>query len=140
METGFPDGTSGQAFLHDYFPRRLRDGFSEHLGSHPLRREIVATAAVNHVVNAAGVTFLSRTMAAARASIGDVVTAYVDVDRDARGPEVRQGIMQAGLDSRSEHDALLGVEDALEAATLAVLRGESVEPIRVLDPARSTPR
>ena len=31
----------------------------------PLRREIVATAAVNHLVNNAGITFLSRVMAAA---------------------------------------------------------------------------
>ena len=140
LVTEFPDGPSGQAFLHEYFPRRLRASFSEHFASHPLRREIVATEAVNHVVNAAGVTFLSRAMAATRATIGDVVTAYVDVDRDAQARVVRESIVQAGLDARAEHDALLGVEDALEAAALATLKGERVDSSRVLEPERSAPR
>ena len=38
-----------------YFPKRLREVFAQHFGEHYLRREIVGTAAVNHIVNNAGV-------------------------------------------------------------------------------------
>ena len=58
LETGFPDSPSGRPFLDGYFPRRLRESFAEHFESHVLRREIIATGAVNYLVNKAGVTFL----------------------------------------------------------------------------------
>ena len=54
METDFPDSPAGRPFLEAYFPKRLRESFAEHLEEHVLRREIVATAAVNHLVNNAG--------------------------------------------------------------------------------------
>src|SRR5262249_53410473 len=55
LETGFPDSASGRPFLEAYFPRRLRESFAEHFEGHVLRREIIATGAVNYVVNKAGI-------------------------------------------------------------------------------------
>jgi hypothetical protein len=43
-----PDGSAGRPFLDGYFPRLLRERFAEHFQDHVLRREIVATGAVNY--------------------------------------------------------------------------------------------
>jgi glutamate dehydrogenase len=123
METDFPDGEAGRPFLDNYFPHRLRREFGSHFAEHVLRREIVATGAVNYLVNKAGVTFLSRMMAATKAGLGEVVTAYVDVDREAEGGRLRLDILAAGLAARAEQDALLVMEDAIEVAVEARLEG-----------------
>jgi glutamate dehydrogenase len=46
--------------LSAYFPEPLRDKYADEMAEHPLRREIVATAITNGVVNRAGVTFVFR--------------------------------------------------------------------------------
>jgi glutamate dehydrogenase len=123
METDFPDSTSGRPFLDGYFPRRLRESFSEHFESHVLRREIIATGAVNHVVNEAGISFLARMMAETSAGIGDVLAAYVDVDREAQAPALRDAISTAGYKAADEHSYLLDIEEALESAVRDRLEG-----------------
>jgi glutamate dehydrogenase len=123
LETDFPDSASGAPFLDAYFPRRLQD-FREHFREHRLRREIVATAAVNHLVNRAGVTFLERLMGEGKAGIGEVVTAYVDVDREAGAPSLREAVLGAGLPAKAEQEALLEIEELLEASSRDVLEGK----------------
>jgi hypothetical protein len=59
LESDFPESAVGLPFLTGYFPERLQV-FSKHFGEHRLKREIIATGAANHVVNHAGVDFLSR--------------------------------------------------------------------------------
>lgn len=137
LETEFPDGPVGRPFLDEYFPRRIREGFGEQLADHVLRREIIATAAVNHLVNQAGVTFLSHVMAATRSGIGETVTAYLDVDRRAGAAELREAVLAAGRSAADEHAALLQVEQALEAATRSVLAGEPGDVARALDGVRA---
>ena len=69
LETDFPDGEAGRPLLDAYFPKRLREGFSQYFGEHYLRREIIGTAAINHIVNNAGISYLARTMAATKAGL-----------------------------------------------------------------------
>jgi glutamate dehydrogenase len=138
METDFPDSTSGRPFLDGYFPRRLRESFSEHFESHVLRREIIATGAVNHVVNEAGISFLARMMAETSAGIGDVLAAYVDVDREAQAPALRDAISTAGYKAADEHSYLLDIEEALESAVRDRLEGrKGTSATKVLKELRS---
>ncbi len=123
LETPFPESAAGRPFLDAYFPRRLRESFAEHFGEHRLRREIVATAAVNHVVNNAGVTFLWRVMAGAKAGVGEVVAAYVEVERAAGAPARRERLAALGPDE--EHEGLLELEEGLERATREALAVEA---------------
>jgi len=124
LETEFPDSEAGRPFLDAYFPRRLREGFAAHFAEHVLRREIVATAAVNYLVNKAGITFLERTMGASRFGIGEVVTAWVEVDREAGAPALREALLSAGLKAAEEQEALLEIEDALAASARDRLEGK----------------
>ena len=124
METDFPDSPAGRPFLENYFPHRLRNEFGEHFEEHVLRREIVATAAVNYLVNQAGVTFLCRMMAATKAGIGEVVTAYVDVDREAEAGRLRGDLLAKGLLARAEQDALLAIEESPRGVGQGAALGE----------------
>jgi glutamate dehydrogenase len=123
LETDFPDSQSGRPFLDGYFPRRLRESFAEHFESHVLRREIIATGAVNYLVNKAGLSFLARMMAGAKAGIGDVVAAYVDADRESQAQALREAIMTSGYKAADEYAHLLDIEEALEAAVRDRLEG-----------------
>ena len=137
METDFADCPAAGPFLEGYFPPRLRERFAAHLSEHALRREIVATAAVNHVVNQAGVTFLSRVMAAGKAGIGVVLAAYLEAERASGAAAVRAEIRAARLDMKAELEALLEVEEALESLTRASLGGKPAETGQALAKVRA---
>jgi glutamate dehydrogenase len=137
METDFADCPAAGPFLEGYFPARLRERFAEHLSEHALRREIVATAAVNHVVNQAGVTFLSRIMAAGKTGIGVVLAAYLEAERASGAAAVREQIRAARLDMKTEVEALLEIEEALESLTRVSLEGKPVETGQALAKLRA---
>jgi glutamate dehydrogenase len=138
METGFPDSTAGRPFLEGYFPRRLRESFREHFDAHVLRREIIATGAVNHLINKAGISFLSRVMAASKAGLGEVVTAYVEAEGEAGAGELREAVLSAGLAAGDEQGALLEIEEALEDAVRGRLEGKKkTEAAKVLKAIRA---
>jgi glutamate dehydrogenase len=135
LQTGFPDSEAGRPFLLEYFPERLRREFAEHLAAHPLRREIVATAAVNHVVNCAGVTFLSRLTAGGKAGIGEVVAAYSEVDRASSASGLRERLQE--MEPEAEHHSLIELEEALESATRDALDGKAADAGAALQPVKS---
>jgi glutamate dehydrogenase len=121
LETDFPDGESGRPLLDAYFPRRLRESFGQHFAEHYLKREIIGTAAVNHIVNNAGISFLARTMAATKAGLGEVVKAYIDTDRQTGASDKRTQALDGGGDAKSVHEALLAIEAEVEQKTLLAL-------------------
>jgi glutamate dehydrogenase len=135
LETEFPDSDAGQPFLVNYFPRRLRESYREHFSEHVLRREIVATGAVNHLINRAGITFLSR-LTAGGAGLGDVITAWVDVDRETKAEDLRRQLLDTGLGATAEQEALLEIEAVLEDLAKGVLAGNKPKLAGALDPIR----
>jgi len=123
LETDFADRPLARPFLDRYFPQVLRERFAEHFGDHVLRREIVATSAVNYVVNRAGVTLLPRLMGGATVEIGDAMAAWVELDREAGAPELRGALLAAGRPAGEEQEGLVAIEDVLEAAARDRLAG-----------------
>ena len=119
----------------EYFPHRLQREFADHFEEHPLRREIVATAAVNHVVNCAGVTFLSRMMAGGKFGIGEVIAAYSEVDRSSGAHSLRERLKDAAAGSGVQ--GLLELEEALESATRDALEGKAGDAGAALEPVRA---
>ena len=69
----------------------LRERFAEHFQEHVLRREIVATGAVNYLVNRGGIALLPRLEQGAKNGIGEAVTAWIEVDREIVGPGAARG-------------------------------------------------
>ena len=121
LHSSLPDAEVAQPLLASYFPSKMRETYHEHFALHPLRREIIATVAVNRLVNHAGIGFLHRTMAATGREVGEVVEAYLRADRDTGAEQQRQAIRAAARPAADEQAALVALEDQLEAATLKLL-------------------
>ncbi|MCG5526939.1 MULTISPECIES: NAD-glutamate dehydrogenase [Halorhodospira] len=118
----------GEAFmeplLFDYFPPALGERYAERVRGHRLRRELVATAAANRVVNRMGETFCARLAARSGCEVAEVVRAWFVAEAmfaldaawegvEARASEVDHGVV-TGL--------LQGVRELHEHATLWLLR------------------
>jgi glutamate dehydrogenase len=71
-----PEDPDFAPVLAEYFPRPVREQFARWLAHHPLRREIVATAVVNGMVNRAGTTFAFRLGEETGASAEEIVRAH----------------------------------------------------------------
>jgi glutamate dehydrogenase len=120
LESDFPESAEGLPFLTGYFPSRLQP-FSAHFGEHRLKREIIATGAANHVVNHAGVDFLSRVVKESGRPPGDVVRSYMEASRSEKAPEKREGILASGGRASDVQQALLELEASLESTTVGIL-------------------
>jgi glutamate dehydrogenase len=127
LESEFPESEFGPPLLASYFPERLQP-FAKHFGEHRLKREIVATGAANHVVNHAGVDFLSRMTKESGRPAGDVVRSYMECSRSEKARERREAILASGKSASEIQTALLELERILEAAVKAVLAENASEP------------
>jgi glutamate dehydrogenase len=125
LETDFPDSPAGRPFLEGYFPRLLRERFAEAFQEHVLRREIVATAAVNYLINRGGIALLPRLEQGAKNGIGEAAAAWIEVDRESSAPALREKVLAAGRPAGEEQAALVEIEDALEAAARERLDGKT---------------
>ncbi len=127
LTSSLPDSDVAQPFLTAYFPTQMRQNYGEHLNVHPLRREIIATAAINYMINHAGVAAIHQLMAESGRDIGDAVLAYLSVDRDSAADDFRQSVENSTASAASQHDLLIRVEEALLSAALKRLRGENFD-------------
>jgi glutamate dehydrogenase len=136
LETGFPDGDAGRPFLESYFPRLLRERFAAHFAEHVLRREIIATGAVNYLVNRGGISLLPRLEQGAKNGIGEAVTAWIEADREAGAEALRQALAAAAKPAAEEQAALLELEAAVEAAAQDRLDGRKASAAKPLEELR----
>jgi glutamate dehydrogenase len=77
LESGLPDDPYLRRVLDAYFPAPLRAAFADRMESHPLRREIITTAAVNEMIDSSGSTFLFRLIEETGASVPDLTRAWL---------------------------------------------------------------
>lgn len=67
--------------------------FADHFQDHVLRREIVATGAVNYLVNRGGIALLPRLEQGARHGIGEAVAAWIELDRESEAQALRDKLL-----------------------------------------------
>ncbi len=79
LKTDIPDNPDMQVWLYDYFPEILRDQYKEFIDQHKLRREIIAMAVANSLVNRLGPTFVKTTMKKTGMGCDEIVKAYIVV-------------------------------------------------------------
>jgi glutamate dehydrogenase len=132
LKTAFPDSDTAHPFLEAYFPNQLRESFPGTFAKHPLRREIIATAVINYVINNAGIRFIFQLLASSGKDLGVVVQNYFDLDRESSAPELRARVLASGLTPQKEFDALLKIEATLALATRERLDGKSTDVAKAL--------
>ena len=81
IQSGIPDDEYLQPELLAYFPQRLGERFRDEMGSHRLRREIIATHLTNDIVDHVGPGFGFRVRELAGANIAGVTRAYLAASR-----------------------------------------------------------
>jgi len=121
LKTAVVDGPLADPFLHAYFPQPIRSQFADRLATHPLRREIVATAMINHVVNHAGISLIPRLMIATTTDPGTIVAAYLAAEQASNALARRREALDAGLEVNVEHERLLQIEDEVEQSARTLL-------------------
>ncbi|SDH28846.1 glutamate dehydrogenase [Paraburkholderia steynii] len=124
LETDVPEDALVAGMLTEYFPKPLRQRFSEPMHHHPLRREILATHLTNALVNRVGCAFVHRMMEETDGKPGDIVRACM-IARDVFDlNEVWRNI--DALDNRVADDVqarmFVEITKLLERAALWFLR------------------
>ena len=102
--------------LDRYFPDRLGKRYAKLLGEHRLRREIIATATTNSIVNRMGPTFVSRTQQDTGADAATVARAY--------------SIARESFDARDLWAAIEKLDNRVATGTQYAMTLESVTLIR----------
>ncbi len=77
LASDLPDDPSLRAALADYFPVPLRERFTDQLGAHRLRREIITTSVINDMVDTGGSTFLFRLGEETGLPVPDITRAWL---------------------------------------------------------------
>ncbi|MFE4196873.1 NAD-glutamate dehydrogenase [Paenarthrobacter sp. NPDC056912] len=109
-EEGLADDPWFSRTLHAYFPGQLSERFGEHLSTHPLRREIVATVVANDMINMGGIAFAFRAMEETTVSAAAVARGFV-VMRQVWGLDsVMEGIAELPASTPSEHGAAVALD------------------------------
>jgi glutamate dehydrogenase len=111
LHSDMPDDPALEGLLTDYFPAQLRERFPEAVTTHPLRREIIATALTNRAVNIAGVTGLFRLTQETGVPLARVVLAHA--------------VARAVFDVDRMWDAARQLDNRVSAATQVELRTEA---------------
>jgi glutamate dehydrogenase len=116
IHTNLPDSAIAQTFLEAYFPHQLHENFHRYFIEHPLHREIIATSVVNYIVNNGGIALLPKLFRTSNADYAKAFGAYLAADAALNGTAARRRILEGGLSSDAEYQALLEIENALESA------------------------
>ncbi|MQA08836.1 MAG: NAD-glutamate dehydrogenase [Pseudonocardiaceae bacterium] len=81
LDSELPDAEVFARRLPEYFPSQLRERFTDAIGGHPLRRQIISTLVVNEVVDGGGMSYAFRLSEEMNATATEAVRAYVVVTR-----------------------------------------------------------
>ena len=76
LESPFIDHPYFESRLISYFPNLIQQRYREAILKHPLRREIIATIAINTIINRMGASFINEMIEKTSAKTEDVLCAY----------------------------------------------------------------
>ena len=137
LRSGLPDDPVTESYLLGYFPpAAMVAAGSEHLASHRLRREIIASQLTNDLVDLMGATFVHRLVRDTGRSAEQITRAWLVASRlaDHRALLSEMGA-QSAIDSRVSHRWLLGLARVLERTARWILSNVDahVSPARIVD-------
>ena len=117
--------------LQRYFPKPLQEKYSEHMDSHRLKREIIATQVTNSLVNRMGASFALRMHEDTGASAAEVARAFTIAREIFRARDFWRKVetLDNKVDCKSQISATLSMWNLLRQATRWVLN----QPGRKLD-------
>ena len=129
LDSDIPEDPYLSSELRRYFPEPLREKYSEHMERHRLKREIIASAVTNSMVNRMGATFLLRMQEDTGQSPATIAKAFNIVREilDARSLWAAIEELDGKVNGNSQIDAILVIWSLLRNMTRWMLNrsGES---------------
>ncbi len=119
LDSDVPEDAFLSRELRRYFPEPLRERFAEHMERHRLKREIIATAVTNSMVNRMGATFLMRMQEDTGKSPAAIAKAF-NIARevlDARGLWADIEALDGKVNGNAQIDAKLLIWEQLRNKT-----------------------
>ena len=116
LASDLPEDKGFAKELMRYFPTAVRTRFTPDIRRHRLRREIVATAVTNSLVNRMGPTFVGRVCSDTGASAADVARAW--------------GIARDAFEARALWGSVEALDNKVPAAAQYAIHGESARLLR----------
>ncbi|HKU99800.1 MAG TPA: NAD-glutamate dehydrogenase [Vineibacter sp.] len=140
LASDLPDDPLLEAELLRYFPLAMREGFSDSIRRHRLRREIAALQVTNSMVNRVGSTFVHDIRDRTGASTADIARCFAIV-RDSfllRDLWAEIESLDAQLVAPAQTAMLIATQRLIERGTLWALRGlpRPVDMTRAVDALR----
>ncbi|MBS0486680.1 MAG: NAD-glutamate dehydrogenase [Proteobacteria bacterium] len=123
LESDVPEDPYLSKELRRYFPTPLQEKYAPHMERHRLKREIIATAVTNSMVNRMGATFVMRMGEDTGKTPAQVARAY-NIARevfDARALWAGIEALDGKVDGNTQIDALLVIWNALRGSTRWIL-------------------
>jgi glutamate dehydrogenase len=110
--------------LASYFPRSMRARFAEEIQSHPLRREIIATALANAGVNRGGSTVIVRLKEETGRSTPEIAYAFAAATGTFRLNEFYREVdaLDGKMDGKSQLSLYMLIQDVLRRQAAWFLR------------------
>ncbi len=132
--SGLPDEPLMEPLLLDAFPPTLGERFPERIRGHRLRRELVATAAANRIIDRMGETFLDRVTERTGAEVSGAVQAWLVAEALLELDAAWQALAaEEAITEPVRREQWLALRALHEHATLWLLRNP--EPIAGIDDA-----
>ena len=129
LKTDVSDDAHFHRDLIDYFPHRMGEEYATEIGTHRLRREIIARVVINDLVNRGGPAFVHRLQDATGRGTADVVRAFTVVRDGYDLPGLFAGIdaLDNLVDGQRQLDLYQVVTRLILAATTWFLRNDPSE-------------
>ena len=140
LASDLPDDPFLEDDLIRYFPTPLQEGFAGWIRGHTLKREIIATATVNSLVNRTGPTFMAETADRTGMGASDITRAYIVV-RDSFGLRdlwARIEALDTRVDAGMQTRMMLQTRKLVDRATSWMLRNVG-EHLEIGGPDRALP-
>ena len=112
LASGVPDDPYLARELSQYFPREVRDKFTDSVESHRLRREIISTNLANAVINRGGPACVVRLIDETDADVPTIAMAFVAVDESYGLNRLNDAI--DALDNKIDGQVQLGLYSAVQ--------------------------
>jgi glutamate dehydrogenase len=129
LASELPDDPELAEELSSYFPAALRDRLGVEIAGLPLRREIIATAVTNGIINRAGITFVHDMRARTSRSAPDITRAYAIVREifELRGLWAEIEALDNKVSAHTQIAMLLEIAELIERASAWLLYRERLE-------------
>ncbi|HEC15719.1 MAG TPA: NAD-glutamate dehydrogenase [Sedimenticola sp.] len=110
--------------LIDYFPGAMREGFTDRMQNHPLRREIIATQITNGLVNRMGSTFILRMQDETGENAAEIARAYTAAREIFQAPRLWHAVeeLNGQIAAETQIAMLIEIRRLQDRATIWLLR------------------